>query len=255
MFNNLINHLRLWCSQKGQAYREYHENYDGVAYVGCLVAEELHFQLSTLIDKPFKHIEDLKETISNLMEVHYAPAITHPQNKSAEHLIDKTKQEFRTFTEEIIAQIDTLPMVDLPYMRVITGTEAVALREKFRSVWGYVNTSYWYPLMGDEPKEVAEKFFIMFDHVEPYIPQIAQIIGLPETHIYCCGEDIFMPKHCVETAEMFEAGECETIYTDKDFTWAIYISHEDTVAFAGAIVPKIKELLSNEKEHWNRFVW
>ena len=31
------------------------------------------------------------------------------------------------------------------------------------------------------------------------------------------------------------------------------ISHEGTAAFAGSIVPKVKELLSNEKEHWNIF--
>ena len=52
-----------------------------------------------------------------------------------------------------------------------------------------------------------------------------------------------------------EYGGCETIYTDKDFSWAIYFFHEDTVAFAGSIVPKAKELLSTKKEYWNRFEW
>ena len=45
------------------------------------------------------------------------------------------------------------------------------------------------------------------------------------------------------------------IYTDKDFSWAIYFSHENTVAFAGTIVPKVKEMMSKEKEHWNKFEW
>ena len=45
------------------------------------------------------------------------------------------------------------------------------------------------------------------------------------------------------------------IYTDKDFSWAIYFSHENTVAFAGSIVPTVKELLANEKEHWDKFEW
>ena len=35
----------------------------------------------------------------------------------------------------------------------------------------------------------------------------------------------------------------------------VYFSHEETVSFAGAIVPKIKEVLKAEKEHWNRFEW
>ena len=63
------------------------------------------------------------------------------------------------------------------------------------------------------------------------------------------------PQNCIETVELNEYSGCETIYTDKDFSWAIYFSHENTVAFAGSIVPKIKELLSNESEHWNKFEW
>ena len=85
--------------------------------------------------------------------------------------------------------------------------------------------------------------------------QVEQIIGLPQTHIYSYGEDVSRPPNCLETVEIIEYCGCETIYTDKDFTWAIYFSHENTVAFAGSIVPKIKELLSNESEHWNKFEW
>ena len=95
----------------------------------------------------------------------------------------------------------------------------------------------------------------MYDYFEPYMKQLEQIIGLPQTHIYSYGEDVSRPVNCLETVEIIEYGGCETIYTDKDFTWAIYFSHENTVAFAGSIVPKIKELLSNESEHWNKFEW
>ena len=41
--------------------------------------------------------------------------------------------------------------------------------------------------------------------------------------------------------------------TDKDFSWAIYFSHEYTVAFAGKIVPKVKKLLSAYEAHWDKF--
>ena len=69
------------------------------------------------------------------------------------------------------------------------------------------------------------------------------------------GENDFRPQNCIETVEMNEYGGLEIIYTDKAFSWAVYFSHEDTVAFAGSIVPQIKELLSKEKEHWNKFEW
>lgn len=107
--------------------------------------------------------------------------------------------------------------------------------------------------MGDETRNVSDQFFVMFDYLEPYLEQLQQLIGLPHTHIYCYGESHLYPEHCLETVELSEYSGCETIYTDKNFTWAIYYSHENTVSFAGSIVPKIKELLLPVKDHWNKF--
>ena len=254
-FNNTINHLKLWCINKAKAYQQVYGNYGGITYVGYQVAYEMEFKLSTLIDKSFYSVADLKREVVNLIDEHYEPSVLNPQNSLAKHIIDKTNREFCEFLEDIFAESEALTLADIPYTRAIVGAEAAALQDKFRSVWGYVNTSYWFPLMGDEPKEIAEKFFIMFDYIEPYMKQVEAIIGLPQTHIYSYGESVFKPPNCIETVEIIEYGGCETIYTDRDFTWAIYFSHENTVAFAGSIVPMVKELLSNEKEHWNKFEW
>lgn len=254
-FNNIINHLKLWCIDKAEAYQKAYGNYGGVAYVGYQVAFELKFKLSTLIDKPFESIENFKIEVLSFIDVHYEPSVSKPQNSLAKHIIDKTNQDFCEFLEELLSNMETLELADIPYSRVIIGSEATTLQDKFRSVWGYVNTSCWFPLLGDEPKEISEKFFVMFDYFEPYMKQFEQIIGLPQTHLYSFGEDIPRPKNCLETVELIEYGGLETIYTDKDFSWAIYFSHENTVAFAGSIVPKVKELLSNEKEHWDKFEW
>jgi hypothetical protein len=254
-FNNTINHLKLWCINKAKAYQQVYGNYGGITYVGYQVAYEMEFKLSTLIDKSFDSVADLKREVVNLIDVHYEPSVLNPQNSLAKHIIDKTNREFCEFLEDIFAKSEALTLADIPYTRAIVGAEATTLQDKFRSVWGYVNTSYWFPLMGDHPKEISEKFFIMYDYLEPYMKQVEQIIGLPQTHIYSYGEDVSRPPNCLETVEIIEYGGCETIYTDKDFTWAIYFSHENTVAFAGSIVPKIKELLSNESEHWNEFEW
>ncbi len=206
-----------------------------------------------------KYIENCKSSsISNFAvrqnistDIHYDPCIVKPENNLAQHIVDKINREFCDFSEDLLSRKEFLALAELPYKRVIVGSEAIALQEKFRSVWGYVNTSYWFPLMGDEPKEISNKFFVMFDYVEPYMQQLEQIIGLPKTHIYLYGEGAFKPQSCFETAELFCG--CETIYTDKDFSWAIYFSHENTVAFAGSIVFAVKKLLSKEKEHWDKF--
>ena len=253
IFNNIINHLKLWCRNKAESYHKAYGQHGGVTYVGYQVAYELEFKLSTLIDKSFESIEDLKEAVLNFIDVHYEPSVLKPQNSLAKHIIEKTNREFCEFFEDLFSKSETLTLADIPYTRAIVGAEATALQDKFRCVWGYVNTSYWFPLMGDEPKEVSEKFFIMFDYIEPYMKQLEQIIGLPQTHLYSYGESCFRPQNCIETVELIEYGGCETIYTDKDFSWAIYFSHENTVAFAGTIVPQIKEMLSNETEHWNKF--
>ena len=254
-YNNILNHLKLWCENKAKVYHEVYGAHGGITYVGYLIAYELEFKLLTLIDKPFEDTEEFKSEIQSLVDVHYEPSILNPQNSLVQHIIDKTNKEFGEFLEEVLSKQDSLHLADTPYMRVIVGSEANALQDKFRSVWGYVNTSYWFPLMGDEPKEIPEKFFVMFEYFEPYRKQIAQITGLPETPIYSYGENDFRPPNCLETVEIIEYGGCETIYTDKDFTWAIYFSHENTVAFAGSIVPRVKELLSKEVEHWNKFEW
>lgn len=253
LFNNIINYLKCWCMNKAEIYQKIYGAHGGMTYVGYLIAYELEFKLSTLIDKSFESIEDFEREVLNLINVHYEPSVLAPQNCLAQHIIDKSNREFYEFLEEILAQKESLALADIPYTRVIVGPEATALQEKFHSVWGYVNTSYWFPLMGDEPKIVSEKFFVMFDYFKPYIKPLEQIIGLPQTHLYSYGESDFRPQNCIETVEFVEYGGHETIYTDKDFSWAIYFSHENTVAFAGSIVPKVKELLFKEKEHWDKF--
>ena len=254
-FNNTINHLKRWCLNKSENYEKAYGQHGGVTYVGYHVADELWFKLSTLIDKPFENKEDLKTEILNFIDVHYEPSLLNPKNKLAKHIIEKTNREFCEFLEELISREEPLELAEIPYWRVIIDSEALALQDKFRSVWGYVNTSLWFPLMGNEPEEISEKFFVMFDYLEPHMKELEQIIGLPNTHIYSYGEVFWYPENCIETVELIEYGGHETIYTDKDFSWAIYFSHENTVSFAGSIVPKVKDLLSDEKEHWDKFEW
>lgn len=255
VFNTVIDRLRQWCISKAEFYQKRYADYGGIAFIGYLVAYELDFKLLTLIDKSFENAEALQKEITDLIDVHYEPSVVNPINRSAEFIIDEINREFCNCLEEMLSDGEFLKPVDLPYKRVIVGSEAAALRDRFHSIWKYDNTAYWFPLTGDEPNEVKDKFFIMFDRFEPYMKQMSQIIGLPQEHIYCYGENNYRPEHCIEISELIEYRGCETIYTDKGFSWAIYFSHEFTVSFAGSIVPKAQELLLKEQIHWNRFEW
>lgn len=255
IYNNIINHLKLWCENKAKAYETVSENHHGPAFVGALLAYELEFKLAAFMDKSFETMDDLAKEIRCCIDVHYEPSIKKPSNHVTEHIIGKMNREFCEYMEELLLKGDVLEPADIPYERIIVGDEAEELKNRFRSVWGYVNTSYWFPLTGDEPKEISDKFYIMLNYLEPYMKQLEELIGLPKTHMVSYGETDFRPEHCIETVEFTEYGGCEIIYSDKDFSWAIYFSHENTVAFAGAIVPKVKILLEKEKEHWDKFEW
>ena len=251
-YNEFINRLKLWCRNTAEIYEKIYQKHGDVTYIGYILATEWIFKLSMLIDKNFESKDELREAILNLKPVHYEQPVRNPKNETASYIIEKINAEFFEYLEEILSQKDLLPPADIPYNRVIVGEEAEILLEKFRKIWGYDGTGYWFPLTRE--KENSEKFFIMFDYLEPYIKQIEKIIGLPQTHIYCCDEEeLLYPKHCTETAEMMEYCGIECFYTDKDFSFAIYFSHEDTVSFAGSIVPRIKELLKDEESHWNRW--
>lgn len=245
-FNNTINHLKLWCREKAHIYEMVYEKHKDITYVGISEAYELEFKLSTLIDRSFENTDDLKKTILELVDVKYETVDYGIRNELAQYIIEKVKKEFCEYVEEITEKNDTLSFADIPYKRIILGEEAQILLERFKTVWKYDNSDYWYPLNGDEPEEITGKFFIMYDYLKPYKERLEKIIGLPETHIYRCDEADLLFEYCTETVELSETGRSEVFYTDKDFTWAIYFSHESTVAFAGSIVPAVKALLMLE---------
>ena len=87
-FNNIINHLKLWCENQAEAYQKAYEAHGGITYVGYLIAYELEFKLSTLLDKPFKDMEEFEREILTLVDVHYEPSILKPQNSLAQHHCD-----------------------------------------------------------------------------------------------------------------------------------------------------------------------
>ncbi len=254
-FNNIINHLLNWCDKKSESCRDSNKSYGGVYSALSMVLWELNFKLSSLIDKEFETTESFRNSVFELIDIHYDNSIIEPQNGTVTRMIEKLNDEFRFCLTDLLFDADTLSFADRQYYRVILGNEAEGIIKRFKTVWSYENTSYWFPLMGEEPRRIEEKFYVMFDYIEPHINEISKLIGLPDAHIYEYSERDIFPDHCIETTEIPEYGGHETIYTDKNFSWAIYFSHEDTVAFAGSIVSKVKEILAKEKDHFNKFEW
>ena len=249
-FNNTINYLKKWCIDHRKPYKKFLK----VSYAGSNVADHMQLALSTILEKPFENIEDFKKEILYFVDVIQKDNMAKARDRFAKKVITETVANFLTFLDEAITQNDTIDTVDIPYVRMIIGDEAVALKEKLYSVWGLTLYGHWYPLDAIDV-ENFEKFFIMHKHFSPYEKQFEQMVGLPDTHLYCYDSCFRRQQYYVETNSLDEFYEPERFYTDKDFTWAIHFSHESTVSFAGSIVPKMKELLANEKEYWNVLEW
>ena len=256
VFSHILTNLIHWCDEQFTAYAEKSGNGLGLYYVGYQYACELRFKLATLVDREFDSLDAFRNEVIALLDVHYERAVLDPPNQTAVAMIRSLEEKFLDYFNSMATEQGAVPLVEHPYIRAIVGEDAQKLIEKFQTVWGYHSRSCWHPLMGPKTEESFDIFFVMFSYAEPYMEQLCRWMGLPYTHIYEYGEWYHAyPEHCLETVEVDSYGGSETIYTDKDFTWAVYFSHENTVTFAGSIVPFAKELLTKEQAHWDRFEW
>ena len=135
------------------------------------------------------------------------------------------------------------------YLRVLTGEEKAELEYAVLEKWDY-DTHYWYPISGGFDES---RLFLSADRFEPYYDRLCAMLGLPEERVYECGESLFELSGCAEVDDICGYGSNECAYFPKDLSWIIYFSHENTVTFAGDILPMVKELLANEREHWNKW--
>ena len=246
-YNYVIDNLRQWCRLQSQQYRKGYEEKGGLYYVTYQTIEDIQFRLEVLTDRDFTDYADLSQEVRKLPDTYCTAALQNPPNQLAAHLIRRTANRFLAYFDTLTPEC---PALSLPYRRTILGEEAECIYRRFADVWNY-RVSYWYPLDGTDSEG---RLFLMTEHVEPHMEEIKDFLGLPHTHMYAIGETNYpAQKSAFETAELIPYSGLETAYTNKEFTWMIYFSHENTVTFAGSIVLGIQELLADEKEHWNHW--
>lgn len=251
-YNNVIETLRCHCARLSEQYTsEYHEASRGgrsLLYMRYLVTGELDFKLGTLIDREFGDFADLKHTVLDLMTWHLNPTLSSPLSPEESGHVSVAEEAFLHCLEGISPDCSH-PQV--PYDRNIIGREAEWIGRRFRQVWSYDPRKCWYPLTGTADKDML---FVMTDYMEAHFDEICRLIGIPGRHIFMYGESWYpgVPG-CAEVEEIVGYGGCEVAYTDPDFNWIIYFSHEDTVTFAGSILPEIRQILKDEKAHWNQW--
>lgn len=249
-FDNINSLLRQWCRDKGRMYgQRFAETRSQFGYLPIYAANELGFQLSALTGGDFPDFNAYKGEIYRLLRTHIDPSLHKLETKTQQYLVDQVKKEFLDYMETLSPQESGC---DMPYERVILGGEAEQLVNRFFRKWDYEKNQYWYPL---QDRGEGERLYLMDRYVETREGELLQLLGLPENRIYQYGESNYAVHHVLETDSLSFYGGTESVFTDKDFTWMIYCSHEQTVTFAGSIVGQVKDLFAPEKEHWNKFEW
>lgn len=248
-FNNVIDTLRLACGELSVHYSEaYQQQYgDSLCYFRYLVTDEIGAQLCTLVDMEFTDFEEFRDLVRGILATYADPRLKNPSGVALGYIREAEK----AFLDCLEALAPDCESPDIPYCRYLTGEERGKMTARFREMWDYVPHKYWYPLDGQEVRE--DRLFLHTDYVEDYWEQIERLLGLPENHVYSFGESILPGLDCGEEAELVGYGGLETAYCPKDFRWIIYFSHEETVTFAGSILPQIREILEPEQAHWNRW--
>lgn len=253
VFNNVTNTLRNWCNEMTLHYsNEYQLERtragQSLRFLSYLVTAELSYKLGTIIDKDYPSFEIYRNAVLELIPIHIDHALKKELGKIETYYVQRAESAFREYMDSVLSDC---PSPGVPYCRIIRGSEANSIADHFYEAWKY-DTTYWYPLNSMSGKDML---FISPKRIEPYLGTIRQLLGLPQNHIYEYGESVYDNPHCAEVDELGDYSGCESAFCPKDFSWIIYFSHENTVTFAGTIVPQIKEILRSEMEHWNRFEW
>lgn len=253
VYNNVTNTLRKWCNEMTQRYSDQYQQKrattgQSLRFLPYIVTAELHYKLGVLVDRDFHGYKAYLDAVADLMSIHIDSRLKKEYGKVELYYIRTAETEFRNYLETISPDC---PAPACPYHRIIWGKEADMIADRIYNAWGY-DTSYWYPLSGTSGDGM---FFISPNWMEPHLDEIRCLLGIPHNHIYEYGEARYDRPHCAEVDALENYSGQETVYCAKDFSWIIYYSHENTVTFAGTIVPRIKEILHAETEHWNRFEW
>lgn len=241
IFNHVIYALQDRCTAEMQRMLQG----DREQYWKARFAEEMDYKLASLIDREFDDIDQLRDAVLDLVPLRMLYVLVQERSKEILGYVQDAETEFRAYLAEVSADI---VVRDRPYYRVILGEERDAIGYAILEKWDY-SAAYWYPLTGafDE-----SKLYLDVGVLGPYMDRLLDLLGLPEKRVYEYGESWYVGEHCAEVDDLYGYGGNEAVYVPKDLSWIIYFSHEGTVTFGGTIVPAVKELLRDEREHWNK---
>ena len=237
IYNNVTDTLRQWCIEYGQMGLSMYAFQGGPSSLLYRVPYDLAFWLGTLTDRDFSDYASYFQAVWDLLPVPITPPLGHEPTKIEQYYIQNTEL---AFLEQFSLLAPDCPFPGIPYFRVLPEAEASSVKGKLAELWDCRENQYWYPLSAVSISS-NQLCYVTASSLEGRLDELGTLLHLSEKHAFCMGEGWFNLPNCVETGELSDYAGSECFYAAKDYRWLIYFSHEDTVSFAGSIVPMIKE--------------
>ncbi len=251
IYQNIVDSARRYCMERSKEFEHrYETSRAGIYSYRCLVMDKLLYWVETAIDADFDSAAECTQTLTSFVNRLQSDDVNHTPNALMRKIIDDEKKRFVEF---VLSLDETCPTPDLPYNRTVIGEEKENIEKELADKWDYVRTWYWDPLCNATEKETL---FLMEWHVRSYFEAIATRLQKTHPLVFRYGEGIDGrdSPYCAQTSVMdLSFSGRETVYFDQELTWIIYLSHEQTITFAGSILPIIKSLLAKERDQWNRY--
>lgn len=204
--------------------------------------------VETIVGRTFDSIDQCKNELKSLGQDSQTPFTKGKQNEIEKKAIQDERQKFINFIDSITdQQIETVE--PLPYRRRLLENEANEIREQLLKHWNF-DGGYWEPLTSCSPQPFI--FFSKENLSNQDYEKIKRIIAdRAENRIYEITEEQY--DYQTDNSE-FDPDCYETIYTDKNFDWIVYGSHEGTIAFGGSwLLTELDKQLSDKKELANQW--
>ena len=233
-YNNVINTFRTWCSDVVENL--YKTSKGNIPSDFICELHDISYILGMMTDSDFFSIDELKEQIMCIVNNKEIPRISEERI----YYIKKARNDFIHYMNSVS---DVKSVEIFPYERIVYGQEGEEISECLLRYFDYDCEEYWYPLT--ERNFDGEVICYDAELIMQYMPRISGHLGLPERHVFTFGEawSERYSYHCAEVDIIENYSGTEAVYFDKTYSWLIYFSHENTVAFAGNIVHEIKNIL------------
>jgi len=193
----------------------------------------------------FENIAELKSDLKIVGQENLAIRTSGFSKSGHIKQIEIEQQKFIDFIDSL--KLENIANIRLPFRRRLSDSESKLVRQNLELHWNF-DGGYWEPLTECSPQPFS--FYPLESlNTSDYQKLIDTLFEITIDTIFEISEDRL--DYEIEVAEFDKEG-CETIYTDKNNKWIVYISHEGTIAFGGLeLLEKLDTLFVNKLQFRN----